>query len=235
MFVFLPNSNSNLRKNNTPPLLTVLLYSCALSLLVLSLTLGRYCCGYYFHFIDEDTEAQRLACSSPAKTDKARNGAQVFWCQAPAWQFLCKVVDNPISQTAWLGRSKSKMKKLTAEGKFSSQKTKLVSEFSSLFCFSSSSVTSLLFTRLTHLPTQCLNCHLVEELLSKGLLSPMEGDMSLMLDSPLSCDLTLLSCICQAGCEHENYPSGEYTITQLQSSLLVIPNFLMFRGQNLFL
>lgn len=101
--------------------------------------------------------------------------------------------------------------KLTAQGKFSSQSIILVSEFSSPFC--SFSVTILPLTEHTQLsPTRpissvgiCLNK-------SSLRLSLLEGPHNSKFDSPLTSVLSLLSFICQAGCESENYSFGELTI-----------------------
>lgn len=47
---------------------------------------SRDCRCYYFHFIDENTEAQRLACSAQPVNGKAGLGTQVLPSQAPTWQ-----------------------------------------------------------------------------------------------------------------------------------------------------
>lgn len=78
--LFSLNCDFSSRKTDTP-LFTVLLCACALSVSSPCDPMSRDC-----HFIDENTVAQRLACSAQLVNGKARLGTQVFPCQAPTWQ-----------------------------------------------------------------------------------------------------------------------------------------------------
>lgn len=100
--------------------------------------------------------------------------------------------------------------KLVAQGRFSSQWTVFISEFSSPFCSSSSSFTSLPPREYTYCALSAFSCQFTEKI-SERLLSsieePQNSRLGLLLVSPCS-----LSFICQTGCESESYLSQELTI-----------------------
>lgn len=124
--------------------------------------------------------------------------------------------------------------KCVAQGQFLSQWTVFISEFSSPFCSSSSSLTSLPPTEHTLRALSAFSCHFTKEI-SEELPSSVEEPCDSRLGLPLV-SLCSLSFICQTGCESESYPCRELTIIQLQSGLLLWLigfNFVVFMGQKL--
>lgn len=126
---------------------------------------------------------------------------------------LCRVADVSISYITCLKRVKGNgrtVHEACSSRQVSSQRTVLVSEFSSPFCSFSSSLTSLPVTAHTSCPAP-VSCHFPEEI-SRELPSAMESPRNSGLGLPSDCGLPFLAFICQTDCESASYPLGELTI-----------------------
>lgn len=86
-------------------LVTVLLCGCSLFGLA---PIHRYCHGSCFHFIDENTEAQRTPCRHIQINGKAKTAAWIFWCQSLLGNLLCEVADEPIQHDREGAKGKGK-------------------------------------------------------------------------------------------------------------------------------
>lgn len=146
------------------------------------------CCGY-FHFVDEDTEAQRPACSAQLIKGKARPGTPSSRTRPPPGNLLCKVADVPISRTACLKRLKGK-------GRTVHEALELKVGFEPEDSFRLSVLLSSQppsYTAHTPCPP-FFSCPFPEEI-SKGLPSAMASPHHSRLGLPSDCGFSLLTLI----------------------------------------